>query len=568
MTTQRSCDENPAGLTPEHHDFRGIVGFPLLWRRHMTASLTPPIDDTKFGAFTDVGPWNIDLDAISWSANLDQLREEIRAKVPELTRKRRLPPGRRVVSILGRFGWAIGRWKFAKLRGLKGPASTQELSLRLRLASESLGSTYVKLAQIISSGEGVFPEELVTEFRKCRDQVPAEPFSIVKQIVEEDLGCKLHEVFHRFDQQPLAAASIAQVHRAEIKIDGEPIEVVVKVQRPRIAELVHADIAASAWLAPFLVGRIPVSALANPPALVEVFAQSIVEELDFRLEAGNMLDVARSLKSLEQDGYVVPRPHPSLVTKRVLVMERLDGFQFDDLERLKAENIDPHDIVRTGMIGFLEGAMVNGIFHGDLHGGNLFVRPDGKTALLDYGIVGRLTEPKRVAFLKLLMASTTNNVHAQVEAIRDLGALPQDVDIDDVIVQLGLDGSGIDPMQFDQTELVEEVNRLIKALLGYGARMPRELMLFAKNMVFLEGAIATLTPELDLFAEITHISMWFVKTHGNQLADDIGIKTDDFKVDLTAMKGQFGVDPATAEFTYRELQERRELIAKRFAGKE
>jgi ubiquinone biosynthesis protein len=534
----------------------------------VTASSTTLIDDTSFGAFTDVGPWNIDLDTITWSANLDQLRDETRAKVPELTRKRLLPPGRRVVSILGRFGWAIGRWKFAKARGLKGPASKQELSLRLRLASESLGTTYIKLAQIISSGEGVFPQELVTEFRKCRDQVPAEPFSVVKQIVEEELGRRLHEVFYSFDQTPLAAASIAQVHRAEIKIDGEPTEVVVKVQRPRIGEIVHADIAASAWLAPFLVGRIPVSALANPPALVEVFAQSIVEELDFRLEAGNMLDVARSLKSLGQDGYVVPRPHPSLVTKRVLVMERLDGFQFDDVERLKAENIDPHDIVRTGMIGFLEGAMVNGIFHGDLHGGNLFVRPDGKTALLDYGIVGRLTEPKRVAFLKLLMASTTNNIHAQVEAIRDLGALPHDVDIDDVIEQLGLDGSGVDPLKLDQTELVEEVNRLIKAMLGYGARMPRELMLFAKNMVFLEGAIATLTPELDLFAEITHIAMWFVKTHGNQLAADIGIKTDDFKVDLTAMKGQFGVDPAADEFTYRELQERRELIAKRFAGKE
>ena len=151
--------------------------------------------------------------------------------------------------------------------------------------------------------------------------------------------------------------------------------------------------------------------------------------------------------------------------------------------------------------------------------------------------------------------------------MRDLGALPADVDIDQVIVDLGLDGSGVDPMQLSQHELVEEVNRLVKAMLGYGARMPRELMLFAKNMVFLEGAIARLTPDLDLFAEISHIAMWFVKTHGNQLAADIGIKTDDFKVDLTAMKGQFGVDPATDEFTYRELQERREVIAKRFAGK-
>lgn len=524
--------------------------------------------DTEFGAFTEIGPWNLDLEKITWLNDLDELRDGIRAQVPELTRKRLLPPGRRVVSILGRFSWAIGRWRFAKLRGLEGSESKKELSLRLRLASEALGSTYIKLAQIISSGEGVFPDELVAEFRKCRDQVPAEPFSVVKQIVEEDLGRNMHEVFYSFDKEPLAAASIAQVHRAEIKIDGEPTEVVVKVQRPRIGEFVHADIAASAWLAPFLVGRIPVSALANPPALVEVFAQSIVEELDFRLEAGNMLDVARSLRSLDQDGYVVPRPHPRLVTKRVLVMERLDGFQFDDLERLKAEDIDPHAIVRTGMIGFLEGAMVNGIFHGDLHGGNLFVRPDGKTALLDYGIVGRLTEPKRIAFLKMMMASMSSNIPGQVEAIRDLGALPPDVDIHKVIVDLGLDGSGLDPMELTQTELVNEVNRLVKAMLGYGARMPRELMLFAKNMVFLEGAINTLTPDIDIFGEVQHIAMWFLKQHGNQLAADIGIKTDDFMVDLTAMKGQFGVDPAADEFTYRELQERRELIAKRFAGRE
>ena len=530
--------------------------------------MTEPVNDTTLCAFTDDGPWNVDLDDLAWSNNIEELRTSIRNMVPELTRKRLLPPGRRVGTILGAFAWALGRWKFAKLRGLEGTESKKELSKRLRLASEYLGSTYIKLAQIISSGDGVFPAELVEEFRKCRDQVPAEPFSVVKEIVEADLGKPLHQVFTSFDREPLAAASIAQVHRAELDIDGVITEVVVKVQRPRIGEFVHADIAASAWLAPFLVGRIPVSALANPPALVEVFAQSIVEELDFRLEASNMIDVARSLKSLDQDGYVVPRPHPRLVTKRVLVMERLDGFQFDDLERLAAEDIDPHDIVRTGMVGFLEGAMVNGIFHGDLHGGNLFVRPDGKTALLDYGIVGRLTEPKRIAFLKMMMSSMSSNVTGQVEAIRDLGALPADVDIQQVIVDLGLDGSGVDPMQLSQSELVDEVNRLVKAMLGYGARMPRELMLFAKNMVFLEGAINTLTPDIDIFAEVQHIAMWFLKRHGNQLAADIGIKTDDFGIDLSAMKMQFGVDPAADEFTYRELQERRELIARRFAGRE
>lgn len=527
------------------------------------------MSDLDFGAFTEDGPWTLDLDDLPWSSGNKGLRERVRSAVPRLTRRTLVPPGRRVLNIAGEFVVAVLGWKHARrTQGLEGSASKADLSRRLRKASERLGATYIKLAQIISSGEGVFPAELVQEFAKCRDQVPSEPFDSVAKIIEEDLGRPLDQVFISFDRQPLAAASIAQVHRAELLVDGRPVEVVVKVQRPNMTELVHADIAASAWLAPLLVGRIPIASLTNPPALVEVFAQSIVEELDFRLEAENMIDVARSLRQLDQVGYVVPRPHPTLVTRRVLVMERLDGFQFDDLTSLETARINPHDVVRTAMVGFMEGAMVNGIFHGDLHGGNLFVRPDGRTALLDYGIIGRLTEPKRIALLKMMMCSISSNVRGQVEAVRDLGALPEDADIDKVIDDLGLDGAGPDPMDMTQEELVNEVNRLVKAMLGYGARMPRELMLFAKNLVFLEGMIAALTPDLDLFEEVTQIAMWFIKRHGNQIAVDIGVKTDNFGIDLTAMKGQFGLDPAVTEFTYRDLQERREIIARRFTGQQ
>ncbi len=133
--------------------------------------------------------------------------------------------------------------------------------------------------------------------------MPAEPFDVVRLTVEQDLGCRLHDVFEYFDTEPLAAASIAQVHAARLRT-GE--DVVVKVQRPSVDRLVHKDLRAMAWIAPHLVGRIPVAALANPPALVELFAETIVEELDFRLEAANMLDVAVVIHDLGQDGYVVP----------------------------------------------------------------------------------------------------------------------------------------------------------------------------------------------------------------------------------------------------------------------
>ena len=264
------------------------------------------------------------------------------------------------------------------------------------MVAERLGPTYIKLGQIIASGDGVFPPELVAEFKWCRDQVTPEPWPVVERVLTEELGGPLSTVFASVEHTPLAAASIAQVHAATLR-DGTPV--VVKVQRPSVSARVRQDLAVMAWLAPHLVGRIPVAALANPPALVELFAETIVEELDFRLEAENMLDVAMTFAALDQRDFVVPRPHPTLVTRRMLVMERLDGFHFGDVEGMQAAGIDTEAVVRAGMIGFLEGALFYGIFHGDLHGGNLFVLPSGKTALLDFGITGRLTEAKRLALL-------------------------------------------------------------------------------------------------------------------------------------------------------------------------
>ncbi len=207
------------------------------------------------------------------------------------------------------------------------------------------------------------------------------------------------------------------------------------------------DLASLAWLAPRMIGRIPVAALANPPALVELFAETIVEELDFRLEAENMLDIAAVMAHTGVRNTVVPRPHPRLVTRRVLVMERLFGFNFDDVEGMKAAGIDTGALLRSSLIGFLEGALLHGVFHGDLHGGNLFVMPDGRTALLDFGITGRLDEVKRLAFLRLLVFGTNGDVLSQLAAFRDLGAFPPDTDLEAVVVDLGLDGQLPDPTE-------------------------------------------------------------------------------------------------------------------------
>jgi ubiquinone biosynthesis protein len=520
--------------------------------------------DLAIGAFTPEAPWIIDPDELTWRRGIDRVRRRTADDVPVLTARRRVPPGKRVVKVGSQLGRALAGWYLLDRRKQDPSAARASLSRRLRVAFEHLGPTYIKLGQILSSGEGIFPDELVNEFRLLRDKVKAEPFETVRHTVESDLGRPLEDVFSSFDRTPLAAASIAQVHAATLRT-GE--SVVVKVQRPQVATLVRTDLAAMSWIAPVLVGRIPVSALANPPALVELFAETIVEELDFRLEAENMLDVARILAETDQRSMVVPRPHPTLVTKRVLVMQRLDGFNWDDVAGMRAAGIDTSAVVRAGMVSFLEGAILFGVFHGDLHGGNLFVMPDGRVALLDYGITGRLTEARRQAFLRLLMGGSMNDLDVQLGALRDLGALPHDVDLKQLIVELGLDKPPIDPTQMDPDELMAQLKEVTKALLGYGARMPKELMLFVKNMLFLSSVIGTMAPDVDLFGEIMHISGYFAEKHGARIAAEVGIDPRDHKPDLAGMKASMGIVDDRETITMRELEERRRIIRERMQSR-
>ncbi|MHB1504841.1 MAG: ABC1 kinase family protein [Acidimicrobiales bacterium] len=518
----------------------------------------PP--DRAVGAFSENGPWLVNPSDVAWLPGVDSLRGVTRDEVPRLVQHRALPPGARVVQVAGALGTAmVGWWVFDRPKG--AAAGRAGLSRRMRRAFERLGPTYIKLGQILSSGEGLFPEELVAEFRLCRDQVPPEDFQTVRRIVQEELGSPLHDLFPSFDPVPLAAASIAQVHAARLAT-GE--QVVVKVQRPRVSRLVHRDLAVMSWMAPALVGRIPVTALANPPALVELFAETIVEELDFRLEAANMLDVARVLSETGQHALVVPRPHPRLVTRRVLVMERLDGFAWGDAERMRRAGIDTETVLHDGLVAFLEGVLLYGVFHGDLHGGNLFVRRDGTVALLDFGITGRLDEFQRQAFLRLLVAAASNDARGQVAAMRDLGALPVDVDVDAVVADLGLDRPMADPTLMSPQELSAMLSGVTKALLGYGARMPKELMLFVKDMLFLDGALAVMAPDIDILSEIVGIVLYFHENHGERIAAEMGMEPSAVPlVDVAGLRAAFGIAEPVERLTYNDIRQRREVIRRR-----
>jgi ubiquinone biosynthesis protein len=508
------------------------------------------------GSFSEVRPWTVEPERMTWRGGIDRVRAQTLARLPELVRRRRVPPLGRFVGAGLRIGAALALWALSE-RSRGQTLSRTGLSRRLRGAFEKLGPAYIKLGQIVSSGRGLFPAELVAEFGSLRDKVPPEPFSAVRQLLEAELGRPLGEVFESFDPTCLASASIAQVHAARLR-SGE--DVVVKVQRASVERLVAKDIRAMAWIAPFLVGRIPVAALANPPALVELFAETISEELDFRLEAENMLDIARVLRDSGSSVVIVPRPHPVLVTRRMLVMERLEGYSLEEAPAMRAAGIDTAAVLRSLMISFLEGAMIYGVFHGDLHGGNLFVMRDGRVALLDFGMTGRMDERQRLAFLRMMVTGATNDMRGQLAAFRDLGALPEDADLEALIGVLKLEQAPRDPTAMSGEELISEIQGVLTGLLAHGARLPKHLMLYVKNMIFLDGAIAQLAPDLDLFAEVTRIWGHFASQHGERIARELGFDPGQTALDLTGMKASLGLSADVESLTHRELIARREKV--------
>ncbi len=532
----------------------------------MTDTSSQSSPDFALFSFSEQGPFVIDPDHLAWRRDASALRSRSRAELPRLLRRRRFPPTRRIVRVVSVLGRALLLWYlFDRRRGREH--SRTALSRRLRIGFQHLGPTYIKLGQILSAGEGIFPEQVVSQFKLLRDRVPAEPFSVVRETIESELAGPLESTFASFETFPVAAASIAQVHRAVLST-GEPV--VVKVQRPRVASLVRHDLAVMSFIAPFLVGRIPVAALANPPALIGLFAETIVEELDFRLEADSMLDVGRVLALTDQRTIIVPRPHPVLVTRRMLVMEQLEGYAWDDVVGMRDAGIATENVLRGLAIAFLEGALLYGVFHGDLHGGNLFVQPGGRVALLDHGITARLSEEQRRAFLRLLVGGTTNDIPIQIEALKTLGALPVEATTEDLIRDLGLDKPAQDITMLSAEELTAEIRELTRQLLGYGARLPKQLMLFVKDLLFLDGAVAAMAPEIDLLGEVAVIAAYFARHHADRIAAEVGVDVRSKPVDLDGLRASMGLSTDTREITHRQLQQRREALRAKFeqSGKE
>jgi len=361
------------------------------------------------------------------------------------------------------------------------------------------GPTYVKLGQLVSSTRGLTPRWVADAFAGCRDAVPPAPSAAIADVLDRS---GVTAQLRSWNARPMASASVAQVHEA-VLADGT--EVVLKIRRPGIVGVVAAD---AAYLLPILrlvQSRNENVRLANLYGTFELMVRMFAQEADLRLEAASIVQMALAFERASLDVHI-PRPIPGLVTKRVLVMERIDGASAAVDGVVSSYGHAPGQLVRLAVAGVLETTMVDGIFHGDLHLGNVMVTADG-LALIDFGIVGRLTEIQRMALLSLLQAALAERRDGIIRALRDFGAIPPDVDVDEFVAQLP------PPLTREQREALraggggrevmqERFTGIVRALAAAQFRIPPELTLFAKNLVYLGDAIQRHAPELDLEAEL------------------------------------------------------------------
>lgn len=392
----------------------------------------------------------------------------------------------------------------------------EPLPRRLRDAFVDLGPTFVKVGQVIASSPGLFPPDWRAELAPLRDRVPPFPTDVARRTVEEDLGRPLASAFATFDDEPLAAASIAQVHAATL-LDGR--EVVVKVQRPGLDVQVRDEVRALLIVCEVLE-RIPQASVGSPRALAEDFARTLDEEMDFVLEAENMERMRRVLLEARIEGCRVPEVHHDLVGRRVLTMERVEGLHFDDVQAMRDAGIDTERVLRVGVQTVVEGMLVHGFFHGDLHAGNMTVLPDGTFVLFDFGIVGRLTASTRSRLATYLMAVTTNDYPAMVRSLRSFGSVPADVDVEGLARTIAelyepfLRGGVV------TAQLGELMDTMIRAMVHHRVRIPRELVLLTKQMLYLEAAAQALAPDTDLLQEQALVYATILAKHPH-LAKDV-----------------------------------------------
>ncbi len=371
-----------------------------------------------------------------------------------------------------------------------------ETPVQVRLAMEELGPTFVKLGQILAGRADLFGPEWIAEFEKLHSHVPAVPMQTLRPQLREDLGGEPETVFARFDTEPLAAASIAQVHRAQLK-DGT--EVVVKIRRPDIADTIAADLRLLSRLAALAEEQLPWLKPYRPQRLVAELAKSLQRELDLASECRSAERIARNMAALPW--IVVPRVHWAHTRERVNVQDYVGGVAGHHLEQLTEQGYDRRLLAQRGAQAVLKMIVEDGLFHADPHPGNVFYLPGNRIAFIDFGMVGRLSAKRRGELLALLLGLVERDAQAVADVLLDWTGDDSNADIDalEAEIETFVDQYyGVPLAQLSLGGMLSDVTAILRE---HQLALPSDLALLIKAFITLEGLGRGLEPGFHMAEE-------------------------------------------------------------------
>ncbi len=368
--------------------------------------------------------------------------------------------------------------------------------VRLRLALQDLGPTFVKMGQILATRADLIPDEYIQELRKLEDEVPPVPYSDIKDKVEKELGGDLKSLFSEFEEEPLAAASIAQIHRGRLP-GGE--RVVVKVQRPGLRSRIDTDLEIMLNLAGLMEKHVEGWSLHQPSKIIRQMSLLLRKELDFTVEASH---IQRFQHQFQQDRTVhIPAVHSHLSSEKVLTMEYLDGIKATKVQQLEEKGYDLKRIAHETAELMMKQIFVHGFYHADPHAGNVFVMPDQRISFIDFGMMGRMNREMRELFADLLYHISRRDEAAATDALLKLTSSQKPPE------RSALESDVADFMTLHFYKPIGEMSfgRLLQELLNkttrHGLRIPMDIFLLIKSVSTFESVVRQLDPEFDILKE-------------------------------------------------------------------